>query len=266
MASVPDLVTDPRRRSWRDHSYAVLPGLFAELTDEIARWVGEVASWPRDDRRWLTNYEKANPSQLARRENFVPYHAGLRRLLTAPSTLQAVAEVVGHPVCLYKDRINFKHPGGGGFGPHQDSVAFDPTAEPHVTLLISVDAAGPDNGCLEFASAWRADRREVLPLWAPHADLPAYREITPAGAAGLSWVPVPTAPGDAVLFNSFLPHRSGPNRTATPRRVIYAVYNAAAEGDLRAAYFASKRAEPNSPRYFVGNPFAAVSGQGGPDR
>jgi len=69
---------------------------------------------------------------------------------------------------------------------------------------------------------------------------------------------VPVEPGDAVLFTSFLPHRSGPNRSVTPRRLIYAVYNAAAEGDLRAAYFATKQADPNRAQYFVGNPFAGV--------
>ena len=54
---------------------------------------------------------------------------------------------------------------------------------------------------------------------------------------------MPVEPGDAVLFTSFLPHRSGPNRSVTPRRLIYAVYNAAAEGDLRADYYRQKAAE-----------------------
>jgi ectoine hydroxylase-related dioxygenase (phytanoyl-CoA dioxygenase family) len=244
---------------WTDNSYVVAPGLFADRIGDIGRWVDEVAAWPRDDARWLTNYEKANPSQLARRENFVPYHEGLARLLMGPETLALVARLVRGPVVLYKDRINFKYPGGGAFGPHQDSVAFDRTAEPHVTLLVSVDAAGPDNGCLEFAAGWSVDRRDVLPLWAPHADLPGYREIAPEAAATLAWTPVPTEPGDAVLFTSFVPHRSGPNRSAAPRRVIYAVYNAAREGDLRSGYFAKKRAAPNSAQYFVGNPFATVT-------
>jgi ectoine hydroxylase-related dioxygenase (phytanoyl-CoA dioxygenase family) len=76
---------------------------------------------------------------------------------------------------------------------------------------------------------------------------------------GLSWTPVPTEPGGAILFTSVVPHRSGSNRSASPRRVIYAVYNAAGEGDLRAGYFARKRAAPNRAQYFVGNPFAKVT-------
>jgi len=149
-------VTDAQRRAWRENSHLALRGLFADRTDQIAGWVDEAAAWPQDDARWLTNYEKTNPAQLARRENFVPYHQGLARLLMGPETLEVVADVVGSPVLLYKDRINFKYPGGGAFGPHQDSVAFHPTVEPHVTLLISVDAAGPENGV--WSSRWGGGR------------------------------------------------------------------------------------------------------------
>jgi hypothetical protein len=44
-----------------------------------------------------------------------------------------------------------------------------------------------------------------------------------------------------MFFDSFTPHRSGPNLTDTARRVLYATYNRAAEGDHRVRYFADKR-------------------------
>ena len=69
-------------------------------------------------------------------------------------------------------------------------------------------------------------------------------EWTPLGSgetAGMVFAPIPTAPGDAVFFDSFAPHRSGPNLTRRPRRALYITYNAAAAGDQRARYFAEKR-------------------------
>jgi ectoine hydroxylase-related dioxygenase (phytanoyl-CoA dioxygenase family) len=45
-----------------------------------------------------------------------------------------------------------------------------------------------------------------------------------------------------VLFDSYLPHRSGPNRSHAPRRALYVTYNRASEGDRRDEYFALKRA------------------------
>ena len=49
------------------------------------------------------------------------------------------------------------------------------------------------------------------------------------------------APGDAVFFDSFVPHRSGPNLSDEPRRVLYVTYNRLADGDHRAPYYADKR-------------------------
>ena len=45
-----------------------------------------------------------------------------------------------------------------------------------------------------------------------------------------------------MFFDSFTPHRSAPNLTAAPRRVLYVTYNRASEGDHRAHYYADKRA------------------------
>jgi len=56
------------------------------------------------------------------------------------------------------------------------------------------------------------------------------------------WQIVPTAPGDVLFFDSYVPHRSAPNDTNAPRRVLYATYAKTAEGDLRTRYYADKRA------------------------
>ncbi len=57
----------------------------------------------------------------------------------------------------------------------------------------------------------------------------------------MEFVPVLVSPGDLVLFDSYLPHRSQPNASAGWRRAAYLTYNRAAEGDLHAAYYAKKR-------------------------
>ena len=51
---------------------------------------------------------------------------------------------------------------------------------------------------------------------------------------------VPTQPGDAVFFDSYTPHASGPNLTVEPRRVLYITYNRASAGDHRERYYADK--------------------------
>jgi len=53
--------------------------------------------------------------------------------------------------------------------------------------------------------------------------------------------PVPTRAGDAVFFDSYTPHASGPNLTAERRRVLYVTYNRRSAGDHRERYYADKR-------------------------
>jgi ectoine hydroxylase-related dioxygenase (phytanoyl-CoA dioxygenase family) len=43
-------------------------------------------------------------------------------------------------------------------------------------------------------------------------------------------VPLRLEPGDVAFFGCFMPHRSGPNRTNGPRRLLYLSYNADSEG------------------------------------
>jgi 2-aminoethylphosphonate dioxygenase len=54
--------------------------------------------------------------------------------------------------------------------------------------------------------------------------------------------PVPTAPGDVIFFDSFVPHASKANFTTEPRRVLYLTYNLADHDDQRARYYADKHA------------------------
>ena len=59
--------------------------------------------------------------------------------------------------------------------------------------------------------------------------------------ADMDFVSYPTKPGDAMFFDSYAPHRSGPNLTDRSRRVLYVTYNRASDGDHRVQYFADKR-------------------------
>ena len=64
---------------------------------------------------------------------------------------QAVSELFGEPAVLFKDKINFKLPGGDGFAAHQDAQAgWDVYAPLHITAMIAIDATTAENGSLEM--------------------------------------------------------------------------------------------------------------------
>src|SRR5262249_52333892 len=132
----------------------------------------------------------------------------------------------------FKDKVNLKLPGGAGFEAHQDVQAgWERWAPYHLTAMVGVDEAAVDNGCLEVAPG---RHREGLlgEAWQP---------LQGDALAGLSFEPGPMRPGDALVFDSFLPHRSAANRSPRARRVLYLTYQGRSHGDVYEAYFAEKR-------------------------
>jgi 2-aminoethylphosphonate dioxygenase len=198
----------------------------------LPRWVDEVAAWPADGGEWLQHFEMTDAGPvLCRSENFVPFHHELRRLLCEGPVLDVASALLGEPAVLYKEKVNYKAPGGGGYSPHQDAPAY-PMIDMHVSALIAVDDADEGNGCLEVVSAAHADLLEMDERGCIAAPI----------VERLVWEPAPVRAGETLWFHSRTPHRSGPNHSRRPRRALYPTYNAASEGDLRAEYYAAKRA------------------------
>jgi hypothetical protein len=219
---------------FQQHGWVLTPPLAPDEVAALSTWVDELADLDdvADGGPLLHHREQTDDGPaLCRTENFVPHHPHLGALLTAGFLPAAAGALLGEPALLYKEKVNYKAPGGAGYAPHQDAPAY-PFIDRHVSCMVAVDAADEDNGCLEVVSG------------AHHALLPTDDRgcVAPDVVATLDWVAVPVPAGATLWFHSRTPHRSGPNRTDRPRRALYPTYNAAAEGDLRDAYYAEKLA------------------------
>jgi hypothetical protein len=222
-------------QTFRNEGFVIKRGLLAQQARYIAVWTDEIARWPELAGKYMMYFEQSlrQPSErlLSRVENFCPYHAGFHKLLTE-TVLDGAASLFGEAVVLFKDKINFKLPGAGGFTAHQDVQAgWDKYASLHITAMITIDAATPENGCLEIVSGHH--RRGLIGRM--------FEPLDDVDVTGMAFLPCVTRPGDVVFFDSFTPHRSSPNRSTEPRRVLYITYNRRAEGDHRLQYYADKR-------------------------
>jgi len=170
---------------------------------------------------------------VSRIENFCEYNPGLDFLLNGDKLVGMCSELFDEQAILYKEKINYKLSGGDGFAPHQDVAAgwWMYGQSLHISTLVCVDAATAENGCLEVSLGEHV-KGMISPPW---------KEVPLDVVERLKWVSCPTAPGDVIFFDSFVPHKSGPNRTHASRRVLYATYAKAAEGDFRKRYYADKR-------------------------
>ena len=219
-------------RHFEERGWVVIDAINPAMAAKVPGWVDEVAASTDGERGVLQHFELTDSGpQLCRSENFVPVHAGFRTLLGTGVLVEVAGALLREPAVLYKEKVNYKLPGGAGYSPHQDAPAY-PMIDVHVSAMVAVDDADASNGGLEVVSGC-FDR--VLPRDERGC-------IDAAVVEHLDWQPVPLPAGLTLWFHSRTPHRSGPNRSDQPRRALYPTYNAASEGDLRAAYYDAKRA------------------------
>jgi ectoine hydroxylase-related dioxygenase (phytanoyl-CoA dioxygenase family) len=130
---------------------------------------------------------------------------------------------------LFKDKINYKQPYGNGFHAHQDAPAYNHIGRiSHLTANIAIDAATPENGCLEVVPGSHRMRVELVDGG----------RISPAWEEAQDWVSIPMEAGDVLFFGSHLAHRSAVNRTEKSRASLYATFSGKSEGlDLREQYY-----------------------------
>jgi 2-aminoethylphosphonate dioxygenase len=227
---------DVRQLFERD-GYVIARNLFTpEEAARHATWIDELASRPPSVGREMVYFEDSlsepGARVLSRIERFAEYHGGLASLVADRRVLDAVSVLLGDEPILFKEKINFKMPGGGGFTPHQDiQPGWDAYAPYFISVLIAVDCNTVENGCLELA-AGHHQRGLIGRKWEP---------LEGAELEGLTFAAFPMAPGDAAFFDCFTPHQSQPNRTDRPRRNIYLTYNRRRDGDFRDRYFDDKR-------------------------
>src|SRR5690606_11695906 len=207
------VLTDAHIADFARDGYVVVPGAFgAADAATIERWAREVEALPEAaGRHWLSaDKSRIDGRDLINRIEYIaPFHDGfaaLTRVLAAPA-----AQLFGEDVRLFKEKINFKMPGGGGFEPHQDSQAgWDVYASNFINVMVCIDEATTENGCIELAPGQH--RRGLLRGMEP---------LTEEDTAGMKFVAYPMKPGDVALFDAYVPHRSEPNPTNTTRRMYF---------------------------------------------
>lgn len=216
-----------------EHGWLLTRTLDAEAVARLRVWVEEIAGWADDGGEWLHYREQTEHGpRLCRTENFVPFHTGMRSLLTTGALVTTASMLLGERALLYKEKINYKLAGGAGYAAHQDAPAY-PLVDAHVSCMVAVDDSTVANGCLEVVSGCH------------HALLPTDDRgcIVAEVTAAMTWMPVDVVAGQTLWFHSLTPHRSGSNPSDLDRRALYPTYNAASAGERREEYYRVKLAQ-----------------------
>src|SRR5690606_18055096 len=106
----------------------------------------------------------------------------------AHSLLAGIGQLLGEEAVLFKDKINFKMPGGDGFKPHQDAQAgWETYARYYINAMVTIDEATEENGCLEVAP--RPEAKLVGKEWEP---------LSVEQTEKMDFTLLPTKPGDVL--------------------------------------------------------------------
>lgn len=161
------------------------------------------------------NPDEINPiRKLSRLSYCLPT---FEKLASDPRIVDPIESIIGPDIKLYSDEYFCKNPARNGqaFKPyrwHQDATnySFFTPLDAVVTCWIALDAATPENGCMQFI---------------PHSHVfgsiaPQHREMFIKHPVLEKSVFAPREPGHAVFHHGLNFHSSGPNQSDKPRRAI----------------------------------------------
>lgn len=153
---------------------------------------------------------------------FVDYEPRSKNIAHHPKLIALVEKLLGGKAEMFQDMALIKPPDGREKPWHQDHAYFELTPETKVVgVWIALDAAGIENGCMRVMSGWHRRQRffhfQIRDL-----------QICDSQMDGLQndRVAVPLPPGGCLIFDSYLPHGTPANFTASRRRALQFHYHA----------------------------------------
>ena len=224
-----DMISKADIEEFHDKGFLVVKNCFSNFE------IKQPNDWEQGKEMAYYETSKNNSKRIIMRvENYVDYHKIFYDFVYSKKILGVIEQVMGEEFILFKDKINFKKPGGGGFRPHQDVQArWDDFAKYTMSIMISTDRSTTENGCLEVAPGQH--KRGIIGKYD--------RPLEGDDLNGMKFEMVPTEIGDVLFFDHFTPHQSKPNMSDKPRSNIYLTYNLLSEGDHRNEYLDKKRRE-----------------------
>jgi phytanoyl-CoA hydroxylase len=214
-----------QRASWQENGFCRISG-FADAATctamldrvvEISRRydAGESVSpaWITPEQNLKAEGRTGNPEELVSKIFRLHRDSVFNEFATSAAVLDVVAEVLdGNELDCFLSQFIFKNPGAWGQPWHQDSYyfPFDPP-RPIVGVWLAVTKATLENGCLHvLPGSNREPIHEHVPDRRPNAN-GGYVEIVDHDMSAST--PVLMEPGDLLLFDSHVMHRSTDNES-----------------------------------------------------
>lgn len=157
--------------------------------------------------------------KLSFSRNLVLRDEAIRAFATSAAIKAIMQDLIGPAIRLYWDQAVYKKPGEPKQFPyHQDNGYTFVSPQAYVTLWLALTDATEANGCPWVIPGLH--RRGTL----AHENAPYGLEVEGIKAIEDNAISCPAKAGDAVIFSSLTPHKTGANLTQTTRKAFILQY------------------------------------------
>lgn len=179
-----------------------------------------------DKKNYIWKFYEKEINRINRIEYFVKFNKFFKDLANEKRIVDTVQDLLGEKPVLFKDKINFKYPGGEGFAPHQDvSAGWGMYCNKHVNVAIPLCDTNVENGCIYFGPRMTHMQTDYF------QDLPN---------DSINLEKKETKKGDIVCFDSYVAHSSYSNKSNKKRIIVFFTYTPFSSGDFYEKYHSDK--------------------------
>ena len=200
-------------------------------------------------------YEKIGKKNYSKRvENIINYSKSADKIINSKKILLALKKLTKKNYCLFKDKLNFKYPGGEGFKAHIDGhfywkkskkgrllKGWNEYSNNFVNLVIPLEKSTKKNGCLYVASS-KNTFNYLGKTWSEIAKQLDYQtpNIKKEKLKYFDFKPIEMEAGDILFFDWKCAHFSKKNKSKSSRMIFYATYNLKKDSNVRSLYYQDK--------------------------
>ena len=180
----------------------------------------------KDRKKYIWKFYEKKIKRINRIEYFIKFNKFFFDLANDKRLIQIAHDLLGEKPILFKDKINFKYPGGEGFVAHQDvSAGWGMYCNKHVNIALPLCDTNIENGCIYFGPRMTEMKTDYF------KDLPEN---------SISLDKKETNKGDLICFDSYIPHASYSNNSDEKRIILFYTYTPFSNGDFYEKYHSDK--------------------------
>ena len=212
-----------------------------------------------NDKNHYFYHEKIGKKKVLRRiEKISEYSKDAKKIILSEKIIKIIKQLTRKNYKLFKEKLNFKYPGGEGFKPHIDGHflwkdekkklrdGWKEYSNDFLSIVIPLEKVNKKNGCLELSSIKNTNKigsnfNEIT------SNIIKYTpNIKKSFLKKFKWTPIEMNIGDILIFNWKCAHKSKKNHSSNSRMIFYATfYESNKTKNVKEKYYIDKKKSLN---------------------